>query len=238
MRSEPPAAGRQKLVILGTGGTCRDILDTVLDLNAAEGKTGFECIGFLDDDRALWGTEVQGVPVLGPLSSAAGMADCVFVNGIGSPGNFQRKAAIIAGTGLPLDRFATLVHPTASVSRSAQLGRGVVIFQHVTVTTNVRIGDHVTILPNTVISHDDWIGDYTSIAGGVCISGGVRVGRSCYLGTGSTLKPGIVIGDGSLVGMGSVVLHTVEPDCVVVGNPARLLRRASLGAVIDPHVRA
>ena len=176
--------------------------------------------------------------MLGPLSSARDLPDCLFVNGIGSPGNFWRKEAIIASTGLPVDRFATIVHPTASVSRTAQLGRGVVIFQHVTVTTNVSIGDHVTILPNSIVSHDDRIGDYTSIAGGVCISGSVHVGRSCYLGTRSALMSGIEIGDGSLVGMGSVVLHSVEPHSVVVGNPARLLRRASVPADIDPHVGA
>ena len=232
------SGARQKLVILGTGGTCRDILDTVLDLNTAAGPTGFECIGFLDDHAALWGSEVQGLPVLGPLSSARDLPDCLFVNGIGSPGNFRRKEAIIASTGLSADRFATLVHPTASVSRTAQLGLGVVVFQHVSVTTNVRIGDHVTILPNSIVSHDDWIEDYTSIAGGVCISGSVHVGRSCYLGTGSALMSGIRIGDGALVGMGSVVLHSVEAHSVVVGNPARLLRRAGVGADIDPHVRA
>ena len=238
MSSGSQAAGRHKLVILGTGGTCRDILDTVLDLNTVQGGTGFDCIGFLDDDPARRGTEVQGVPVLGPLSSARDLPDCLFVNGIGSPGNFWRKEAIIASTGLPADRFATLVHPTASVSRTALLGRGVVIFQHVSVTTNVRIGDHVTILPNSIVSHDDWIEDYTSVAGGVCISGNVHVGRSCYLGTRSALMSGILIGDGSLVGMGSVVLHSVEPHSVVVGNPARLLRRASVPAGIDPHVGA
>jgi sugar O-acyltransferase (sialic acid O-acetyltransferase NeuD family) len=233
-----PTAGRRKLVILGTGGTSVDILDTVLDLATAGIGAGFECAGFLDDSRLLWGTTVQGVPVLGPLSLARDLPHCVFINGIGSAGNFGRKEQIVAGTGLPAERFVTIIHPTASVSRSARIGRGVAILQHVTVTVNVRIGDHVTILPNSVISHDDSIGDYTSIAGGVCISGNVHVGRSCYLGTGSTLISGIAIGDGSLVGMGSVVLHSVEPDSVVVGNPARLLRRASVPAGVDPHVGA
>ena len=138
-----------------------------------------------------------------------------------------KKEQIVTVTGLPADRFVTIIHPTASVSRSARIGRGVAILQHVSVTTNVSIGDHVTILPNTVISHDDWIGDYSCVAGGVSISGNVRVGRSCYLGTGSVLISGIAIGDGSLVGMGSVVLHDVEPDSVVAGNPARLLRRVT-----------
>jgi len=46
------------------------------------------------------------------------------VNGIGSERNFWKKAAVIAKTGIPLDRFETIVHPTASVSRMATLGEG------------------------------------------------------------------------------------------------------------------
>jgi sugar O-acyltransferase (sialic acid O-acetyltransferase NeuD family) len=227
MNSGSRTAGRQPLVILGTGGTCLDILDTVLDINDARPGTGFDCIGFLDDDQTLWGSSLRGVPVLGPLRAARDVRGCVFINGIGSPGNFWRKHEIVAATGIPTDRFTTVIHPSASVSRTARIGRGVVLFQHVSITSNVEIGDHVVVLPNSVVSHDDSIGDYTCIAGGVCISGNVRVGRSCYLGSGSAIISGIEIGSGSLVGIGSVVLHDVEPDSVVVGNPARLLRRVS-----------
>jgi sugar O-acyltransferase (sialic acid O-acetyltransferase NeuD family) len=229
------SATRHKLVILGTGGTCRDILDTVGDLNAAAGPR-FDCIGFLDDNAALWNSTIEGVPVLGPIATAAKMRDCLFVNGIGNPTNYARRQPILARTRLPLDRFATLIHPTASVSRTAHLGKGVVIFQHVTITSNVRIGNHVVILPNTVVSHDDQIGDFTCVAGGVKISGNVRVGRGCYLGTGCALIGGISVGDGALVGMGSVVLRDVEPNTVVAGNPARFVRWAEppVGALTTP----
>lgn len=215
-----------KLVVLGTGGTCRDILDTVRDLNAARTGPGFECVGFLDDNPALWNSAIEGVPVLGPLASAAKLRDCLFVNGIGNPTNYARRQPIVARSGVPLERFATVIHPTASISRTAHIGRGVVVFQHVTITTNVRIGNHVLILPNTVISHDDHVGDFTCIAGGVKISGGVHIGRGCYLGSGCALIGGITIGDGALVGIGSVVLRDVAAQTVVAGNPARFLRQA------------
>jgi len=229
--------GAQKNVIFGTGGTSVDIVDTLHDINAANTGTRYECVGFLDDNAALWGTTLAGVPVRGPLSSARHFSDCYFVNGVGSERNFRSKPEIIAAAGVPDDRFATLVHPTASVSRTARIGRGTVIFQHVTVTSNVRIGEHVVILPQAVISHDDAIGDYTCITGGVCISGNVRVGRCCYIGTRSAIRNGIDIGDGSLIGMGSVVIRSVPANSVMVGNPARYLR-----PVVDAprlhHVRA
>ncbi|OQY88340.1 MAG: sugar O-acyltransferase [Chloroflexi bacterium UTCFX4] len=218
----------QKILILGAGGNSIDILDTLNDLNAARGERVYECVGFLDDDAEQWGREILGARVLGGLDRASQYADSFFVNGIAGINSFWRKREIIARTQMPRERFATLIHPTASVSRTAQIGNGVVIFQNVTITSNVVIGDHVIVLPQTVISHDNVIGDYTSIAGGVAISGNVRVGEACYLGANASIKDGVVIGAGSLIGMGSVVLKNVAANTVVVGNPARELRKTRL----------
>jgi sugar O-acyltransferase (sialic acid O-acetyltransferase NeuD family) len=214
----------KKIIILGTGGNCIDILDTINDINSHLQVHKYECIGFLDDNKLNWGKEVYGVKVLGPLDSAGKFSDAYFVNGIGNQFNFWKKEAIISKTGLLLERFETIVHPSASISRMAKLGFGTVIFQNVTITSTVKIGHHVIILPNTVISHDDMIGDYTCITGGVCISGSVKIGKSCYLGTNSAIMEGITIGDYCLVGMGSVVLKSIPDNNVVGGNPAKFLR--------------
>lgn len=216
--------GVKKIVILGTGGNSIDILDTINDINLQNSTCVYECIGFLDDNESVWGKTLYGVKVLGPLCSASKLKNCCFVNGIGAPSNFWQKDAIISKTGVDPEKFETIVHPSAAISRTARIGRGTVIFQNVTITSNVQIGDHVMILPNAVVSHDDIIGDYACITGGVCISGGVNVGRLCYLGTNSTIIGNIQIGDYSLVGMGSVLLESVPKNSVVVGNPAKFLR--------------
>lgn len=215
----------KKVIILGTGGTCIDILDALNDINDFRHDSVYECVGFLDDDERTWGRQHLHVQVLGPLQSAGHYPGCFFVNGIGSPSNFWKKRDIISRTGVPIDRFETLIHPTAAVSQTSRLGHGVVLFQHVTVTSNARIGNHVIVLPNTVISHDAVIGDYTCIAGGACISGAVEIGLSCYVGSNCAIDSNVKIGDHCLVGMGAVVLHDIAENSVVVGNPARFLRK-------------
>jgi sugar O-acyltransferase (sialic acid O-acetyltransferase NeuD family) len=220
------AESTKKIVILGTAGNCIDILDTIHEINSAAGGTRYECIGFLDDAAEQHHTQICGVKVLGSISTAKEVADAWFVNGIGSPSSYLRKEAIIAGAGIADDRFVTLVHPTASVSRMARLGPGTVVFQNATVTSGVEVGSHVVILPNSIVSHDDKIGDFTCIAGGVCISGGVTIGKSCYLGTNCSIRDRVTIGDESLVGMGSVALADVPPNAVVAGSPARYIRPA------------
>jgi sugar O-acyltransferase (sialic acid O-acetyltransferase NeuD family) len=212
------------ILVLGSVGNCADIVDIIHDINRAAGREVYRCVGLLDDDPTRWGTKVMGVEVLGPLASAGEYEDCHFVSGIGSPASYWKREAITRETAIPRARFETIVHPSASVSRTAQIGRGSVVFPNVTITSGVRIGDHVMILPNSVISHDVVVGDFTCITGGVCISGGAEIGRSCYLGTNCAIIGDVRVGDLAMVGMGSVVLADVEPGVAVVGNPARLLR--------------
>jgi sugar O-acyltransferase (sialic acid O-acetyltransferase NeuD family) len=212
----------RKVIIFGTGGNCVDILDTLDEINRI--RPTFECIGFLDDDTARQGTVVAGRKVLGPLANARAFPDVYFINGIGSTRNFHKKEHIIRSAGIPLERFVSIIHPTASVSRLARIGLGTIIFQNVTVTSHATVGNHVIILPNSVISHDDVIGDYTCIAGGVCISGKVVIEPSCYLGSNCSVIENVRIGRNSLIGMGAVVTRDVGNNSVMVGNPARFIR--------------
>jgi len=212
----------KKIIIFGTGGNCIDILDTINEINLIENR--YKVVGFLDDDKSKWGTKLYGIEVLGGLESAIRYIDTFFVNGIGSPNNFWKKESIINKTGINIDRFETIIHPTASISKLSIIGKGAVILQNVTIASNVKIGNHVIILPNSVINHDDRVDDFVSIASGVCVAGGVYLQKSCYIGSGSTIIGNIKIGENSLIGMGSVVLKDVKNSSIVVGNPARFLR--------------
>lgn len=203
-----------KVVVLGAGGNCRDIVDAMLDIG------GFEPLGYLDDDPAKIGTEVGGYPVLGPLSSWRDH-DAEFVDGLNGEALTGRKAGILKDLGIPQTRFVTVVHPTASISRMAEIGRGTVILQNVTVNSSARIGDHVMVLPGSVVSHDAVVEDCAYLTPGVLLAGYVRVGTGAYLGAGSVVKHRVTIGAGAVVGMGSVVLHDVPPGATVYGNPAR-----------------
>lgn len=232
------------LILLGHAGNYADLVDTVEDLNdgcdqrgaggesnaaPASGDRGppYRLLGFLDDRDELQGRVVHGYPVLGRYVDAHRFPEALLSTWIGSVGTCLRRPAVIAALGLPRERFVTIVHPTAYVSRRARLGYGVVVLQHCTVAAQAVLGDHVVVLPNSVISHDDTIGDYTVITGGVAIAGHVTTGTRCYLGTNSSIHQGVTIGEGSLVGMGSVVRHDVLSFQVVAGNPARVLRQVT-----------
>jgi acetyltransferase-like isoleucine patch superfamily enzyme len=52
----------------------------------------------------------------------------------------------------------------------------------------------------------------------------IVVGKGCWIGLNAIVLPGVSIGDGAVVGAGAVVTEDVEPNAIVVGVPARLLK--------------
>mgnify|MGYP003965442587 FL=1 len=218
----------RKVIILGASGGCVDILDTILDINFSASEPEFDVVGFLDDREELWGSRILGAKVLGPFAAISNYDDCEVVTGIGSPYNYWRREAIIGAYNIPPERFACVVHPSASISTSASIGLGTVIHQNVVITTGAKLGANVLVLPNSVISHGSGIGDFTIINAGVCLGGDVSIGRCCYLGARSAVRQDIGVGDNSQLGMGSVVIEDVPHGTVVVGNPAKILREIDL----------
>ena len=57
------------------------------------------------------------------------------------------------------------------------------------------------------------------------IKGDTIIGNDVWIGQNATILPGVHIGDGSIIGANSVVGSNVEPYTIVVGNPARVIRK-------------
>lgn len=57
----------------------------------------------------------------------------------------------------------------------------------------------------------------------------IMIGKNCFIGCNTIILKGTVLGDGCVVGAGAVVAGTFEPNSVIVGNPARVIRQ--LGVV-------
>ncbi|NOS89315.1 MAG: hypothetical protein HOP34_12420 [Methylococcaceae bacterium] len=59
------------------------------------------------------------------------------------------------------------------------------------------------------------------------------IGNDVDIGSNVVILGDIKIGDGAIIGAGTVIVKNVEAGSVVVGNPARVIRRASTPVVIN-----
>lgn len=216
----------KKIIIIGAGGTSRDILDTINDINEHSGKTVFECLGFLDDDPLLHGKKLLGATVLGSMDKGKEYSDSFFVLGIGHVKNIFVKEDLMKRLNASLERFVTIIHPTADISKTAKIGIGSVLLRGVVVMSGVVIGNHVVIHPQAVISHDANIGDLSFIAPGASVGGSVKIGKNCFIGSNSCSREYLSIGDFSIIGMGSVILNDVPAESVYVGNPGKFVKKS------------
>lgn len=100
------------------------------------------------------------------------------------------------------------IHPSVEMSLSAKFDRNY--------PRGIHIGENTYIaFEARILTHD--------MTRGLRLD--VHIGRNCFIGGRSLIMPGVTIGDSCIVGAGSVVTQSVPDNCIVAGNPARVLRR-------------
>lgn len=200
------------LLLIGASGLAREVLPL-----AAE--AGRPVLGVLDDRHADLPPIIGGVPVLGPVSSAAAYPDADLLLCIGP----SVSRAAVYGRLDPGSRFATVVDPSVRNPAGCPVGSGSILLAGVTITADAYIGEHVVAMPGVTVTHDCMVADFATLAAGVSLGGGVRVGQAAYLGMNAAVRPGVRIGAGVVVGMGAVVLRDVPDGETWAGVPASAL---------------
>ncbi|MBX6387919.1 MAG: UDP-glucose 4-epimerase [Frankia sp.] len=159
----------RQLVIVGTGGHARALLDVVEAVNA------YRLLGFLIDDHGEHGDlellARRGAAPLGGLELLATL-DADYLIGTASPRDRARIDRYASALGR---RPATVVHPRAHIGSDVRLGPGTVVCALASVTTNVVLGRHVLVDVGASIAHDCRIGDYVTLAPGARVGGGAQI---------------------------------------------------------------
>lgn len=87
------------------------------------------------------------------------------------------------------------------------------------------IGDRVSIGPGVILLLSSWPNSSKVSKQLRCPEYFIHIGDDAWIGAGAIIMPGITIGEGAVVGAGAVVTHDVPAHTVVVGNPARILKK-------------
>lgn len=121
-------------------------------------------------------------------------------------------------------QFINVIHPSAIVSRNAQMGVGNVILAAAVVGPGTVIGNHCLINTRASIDHDCHLGEFSSIGPGAVLGGSVTVGAFCIVALGACILHSRRLAPHSLVGAGATVVEDVPEKAVSFGVPARVVR--------------
>ena len=87
------------------------------------------------------------------------------------------------------------------------------------------IEDHVKIDDLVHIGHNTLIKKFTQITAGSIIVGRTKIGKSCWIAPNSVIDVGCEIGDNCIVGTSSLVRSSFPKNSIIVGSPAKFLRK-------------
>ncbi|TFV45859.1 acetyltransferase [Bradyrhizobium niftali] len=117
------------------------------------------------------------------------------------------------------------IAPTAFVARDAEIESGAVIGAGAVIGSRALIGRDTIVNTLSSVDHDCILGALSQVTVGVTFGGGVRVGANCFFGMKSGVFPNRIIGDNVQVMAGSLISTDVEPNVMMGGNPAQLVKR-------------
>jgi sugar O-acyltransferase (sialic acid O-acetyltransferase NeuD family) len=206
-----------KIIIVGASGQGKNISLLI------EQISGWNILGFVDDDISKKGTYIRGYKVLGNLDETLEKYDTMNIAfAIGNSKVVEKFVKKLKSMNKQII-FPNLIHPSAVVG-DIKIGEGNIINAGCVLTTELIIGNYNYFNRCCSVSHDVTIDDYCFIHSGVHLSGGSKVGKGVWFGVNSTIIQGLTIGDNVLIGAGAVVIKNVDKNAVMIGNPAKVLK--------------
>jgi acetyltransferase-like isoleucine patch superfamily enzyme len=157
---------------------------------------------------------------------------------IGSRAVIRSHTIIYAGSVIG-DDFQTghgvLIREENRIGNNVSIGSHSIVEHHVVIGNNVRLHSNVFVPESSVLEEDCWLGPNVVVTNARYPRShkvkarlrGATIQRGAKIGANATLLPGVVVGAHALVGAGAVVTRDVPAGAVVVGNPARVVKRVA-----------
>ncbi len=203
----------KKIVLIGGGGHCKSVLDTLLRNNE------YNEIVITDHDTPV-GTEIFGCRVLGtddvlPVLLDKGYVDAFITVGSIKSTALRRKLYVMAcDIGF---NIVNVIDASAVVSDHCNLGKGIFVGKNAVVNADAEIGDCAIINTGAIVEHECKVGEFSHISVGTKLCGNVCVGDDSLIGAGSIIIQGIKIGSNVIVGAGSTVIRNIEYNSIRYG---------------------
>ncbi|MBC2172229.1 NeuD/PglB/VioB family sugar acetyltransferase [Listeria booriae] len=201
-------ASVESLIIIGDGGHSKMVQNIVRE-------SGTYQLTEVWDDKYREPVARDGVvytSLKGQLQGLTQMdADATFFVAIGDNDIRKKIARTLALAG---EKFAVIIHPTAFVEATVEIGEGSLVMAGSIVQANTVLGKHVIVNSGATVEHDILVGNFVHFAPGSVVTGGCTVADNVLVGAGSVVVPNISIGANVVVGAGSTLTRNIESNTV------------------------
>jgi len=173
------------IIVYGAGRASRIIIEVL-------SAQGHNIIGLIDDNSRIHNNEKYGIKILGDyfyLLKFAKEKDFFVSISIAAPNLMANRAIIfnkLKDEGL---NFINVVHPTAYISPSANIGVNNFISPFVSIDAGTIIGDNNRICTHATIDHDCTLGDSNFVGPKAYIGSCSQIGNNRIFDTGQIVPP-------------------------------------------------
>lgn len=214
-------AKNQHILIAGAKGLAKEVLEVVYKQNPECNITFFDNISN-DLPRKLFG-RFSILRDVKEVEHYFNTVDKKFTIGIGNP--LLRKAIHDMFVEIGGEYVSTISNASEIGSFDVEIGKGTNVLSHAIFSNSVRLGIGCLVYYRTTITHDCVVGDFVEMSPGVTLLGRCKVGSYSQIGSNATILPKVKIGRNVIVGAGAVVTKDVPDNSMVVGVPAKIIRK-------------
>tara|TARA_B110000495_G_C22986362_1_gene580352 strand:- start:920 stop:1558 length:639 start_codon:yes stop_codon:yes gene_type:complete len=206
---------KEKVIIIGSGGHAKIILDII------ELENKYEIFGVVTNDKIenFYGYKVLGNDQILHEVKESGIWNVAIGIG-GFTDNLLRERIFNKMIYLGFN-VVNAIHPSAIISKTAELGKGVVLFAGVIINSEVKIFDNCIVATGSSIDHETTIENHCLISAGVTIGANVLIRKNVLCALGVKVISQIEIGEEILIGAGAVVVKSIYEKGCYLGVPAR-----------------
>jgi sugar O-acyltransferase (sialic acid O-acetyltransferase NeuD family) len=197
----------RQLLIIGAGGHGKVAADIAR-------QVGYTDVAFLDDHP---NDSLRVVGTTADIETYATEAD--FFVAIGNATvrkNFFDRLKACGAT------IVSLIHPHATIARSATLGEGVLVAAGAVVGVDAVVGDGAIVNTLASVDHDCGLGAFSHVSAGVHMAGTMQIDQFTFVGVGATVIQHVC--SHCTIGAGAVVAKPITESGTYVGVPARKIK--------------
>jgi len=209
----------RKILLLGAGGHCKSVIDTLNSIGS------FEDIGVVEKDKLVDSSFVNIVGYdddLVDLYNAGYEYAFVTLGSIGNPKNRINLFNKIMNIGF---KIPNIIDPSAILSNNIVMGYGNFIGKRAVINSGTIIGNGVIVNTGSIVEHDCKLDNFIHLAPGSILCGNVTISENSHIGAGTVIKQNIMVGSDAIIGVGSVIINNISSNVIAYGNPCKEVKK-------------